>query len=263
MAVELGPTLSVETRGELGWIVLRNESGVHVLTEGFPDAMQGAVSALEASPDVRAVIVTGKTRVFCAGADLNLAERLREPEFGRCWLDSHNAALVALSELPKPTVAAVNGAAYGAGFNLALACDFIVASLEASFCQAFIRIGLATDMGSLHLLPQRVGVHRARELMYTGRSLSAQEALDLGVVDEAVEAGRLAVRAQDLAAQLAAGPPRAFAAIKRGMAEAPELGLRDALQLERELQLEVLQTDDFQEGAAAFLEGREPRYRGT
>jgi 2-(1,2-epoxy-1,2-dihydrophenyl)acetyl-CoA isomerase len=257
-----GRTVSALATGPTGWIVLHGGK-VHVLTETFPGDLEQAVAAVADTVDVRSVVLTGTTRVFCAGADISLAERLRGPAFGRWWLAAHHDALASLAELPKPVIAAVNGAAAGAGFNLALACDLIVASSAASFAQAFIRIGLASDMGSLTLLPRRVGFQRARELIYSGRQLDADEALAIGAVDEVVEPGQMLERAREHADALGAGPLRAFAAAKEGMARAATLDLRGGLAAEAELQMGPLSSSDFAVGTAAFLEKRAPAYTGT
>jgi len=256
-----GRSVSALAAGEIGWIVMHAEK-VHVLTESFPGDLEQAVAAVADDEAVRAVVLTGTSRVFCAGADISLAQRLRGPAFGRWWLSAHHDALESLAELPKPVVAAVNGAAAGAGFNLALACDVIVAAEPASFSQAFIRIGLATDMGSLHLLPRRVGFQRARELMYSGRTLDSAEALAIGAVDEVVAPEQLVAAALARAETLGAGPLQAFAAVKAGMAGSEHLGLRDSLALELELQMDVLASEDFAEGTTAFLEKRKPKYTG-
>jgi 2-(1,2-epoxy-1,2-dihydrophenyl)acetyl-CoA isomerase len=256
-----GGSVSAFAVEETGWIVLHAEK-VHVLTESFPGDLEQAVAAVSDDEAVRSVVLVGTSRVFCAGADISLASRLRGPAFGRWWLSAHHAALESLAELPKPVVAAVNGAAAGAGFNLALACDAVVAAAGATFAQAFIRIGLATDMGSIHLLPRRVGFQRARELMYTGRSLDAAEALAIGAVDEVVETEQVVDVARARAEALGAGPLQAFSAVKAGMAQGADLSLRDSLELELELQMDVLASEDFAEGTAAFLEKREPRYAG-
>ncbi|HEV7564180.1 MAG TPA: enoyl-CoA hydratase-related protein [Solirubrobacterales bacterium] len=254
-----GRSVSAFAAGQTGWIVMHAEK-VHVLTESFPGDLEQAVAAIRDDGAVRSAVLTGTSRVFCAGADISLAPRLRGPGFGRWWLSAHHDALESLAELPKPLVAAVNGAAAGAGFNLALACDVIVAAAGTSFSQAFIGIGLATDMGSLHLLPRRVGFQRARELMYTGRRIDAAEALEIGAVEEVVDPDDLIATARERAEALGAGPLRAFAAVKAGMDRADGTGLRESLAIELELQMDVLASGDFAEGTAAFLEKRAPEY---
>jgi 2-(1,2-epoxy-1,2-dihydrophenyl)acetyl-CoA isomerase len=261
MAAAGANEVKVASDGSLGEITLSNPGGVHMIDESFPDALKSAVATLDGAPAVRTVVLGGDSKVFCAGADLSLAERLRDPEFGAEWLRTQHDAILRLARMRMPVVAAVAGAAYGAGFNLALACDFIVASDSASFSQAFVRVGIATDMGSPFLLPRRVGVQRARELMYTGRSLTAAEALEIGAVDEVVAPDRVADRARELAAELAAGPPLALAAMKRALATATGDTLEQAL--DRELQAEPLASSDFEEGATAFSEKRAPNFEGS
>lgn len=249
-----GRTVFARRAGDIGFVVLGGERA-HVLTEDFPEQLIHALDALVAAR-VRAIVLAGTTKVFCAGADIKLADRLQEPEFGARWLTAQHEAVARLAELDVPTVSAVHAAAAGGGCNLAIACDFVIASTVSSFSQAFIRIGLATDMGSLYLLPRRVGFQRARALMLTGRTISAQEALGIGLIDELVEPGELVPRARQLAENLAAKPLRAYAAIKRGMATASELGLRESLAVEAELQRPVLRSRDFAEGTTAFLQKR-------
>lgn len=260
-SLSAGSSVSAFAVGEIGWIVLHAEK-VHVLSESFPGDLEGAVAAVADDAAVRAAVIVGTSRVFCAGADLALAERLQGPSFGRWWLSAHHDALASLAELPKPLIAAVNGAAAGAGCNLVLAADVVIAAEKANFSQAFIRIGLATDMGSIGLLPRRVGFQRARELMYSGRTVDSAEALEIGLVDEVVEPDRLVAAAQERAERLAAAPPLAFAAVKAGMDGGAHLSLRESLELELELQVGVLASEDFVEGATAFLEKRDPRYTG-
>lgn len=253
--------VSVERREPIGWILLGSAVGVHTIGESFPTQLETAVAELSDASEVRAVVLAGRSKVFCAGADLGLADRLREPRFGRRWLETQHRALLALARMPMPTVASVSGAAFGAGFNLALACDFLLAARSASFCQAFVKVGLATDMGSPYLLPRRVGLQRARELMYTGRTIDADEAFEIGVVDELADSD-VDKLAEAMAARLAAGPPLALAAMKKGLARAPGSTLEEVLDDELELQVPALRSEDFSEGARAFDERRNPQFRG-
>lgn len=250
----------VETRadGEVAWIVLGGERPF-TLDESFPEEMTTALGEVEAS-DARALVLAGTTKVFCAGANLNLGPRLREPEFARHWLETQHQAVRRLVDCPLPTVAAVHGAAAGAGCNLAIACDHVVAVPTARFSQAFIRIGLATDMGSIFLLHRRTGPQLARELMLTGREVSGAEALALRLADELCGKEDLWERARAVAAERAAQPLAAYAAVKRGLADGLGLSLQQSLDLERDLQLEVMADPDFEEGTTAFLEKRPPRY---
>jgi 2-(1,2-epoxy-1,2-dihydrophenyl)acetyl-CoA isomerase len=242
----------------IGWIELEGERPF-TIDESFPGEFTAALDTVEQS-GARALVLAGTTAVFCAGANLKLAPRLREPEFGRRWLKAQHEAAARLAECRLPTVAAVNGAAAGAGCNLAIACDHVVAAERAGFSQAFIRIGLATDMGSIYLLPRRVGFQAARELMLTGREVAGEEALRLGLADQLAPADSVRERAGEVAAARAAGPLAAYAAVKEGLARGAAMEMRDGLHLEAALQMDVMAHPDFAEGSSAFLEKRPPRY---
>jgi enoyl-CoA hydratase/carnithine racemase len=261
MAGPVQSTVRLEREGPVATIWLSCPDGVHTIGENFPAQLGRALDELGDDHEVRAVLLCGDSKVFCAGADLNLVDRLREPEFGRRWLETQHAAVMRLAQLRMPAVAAVDRAAFGAGFNLALACDFIVASMRATFCQAFVKVGLATDMGSPYLLPRRVGLQRARELMYLGRTLDAAEAQKIGVVDELVESDARQ-RANELADELAKGPPLALEAMKSTLGRAFAPSLEQVLGDELEVQIPVLRSEDFGEGAKAFREKRRPSFRG-
>lgn len=261
METTASSSVEVAHEGELGFVRLADPAGVHVIGESFPEELGAAVRELTDRAEVRAVVLSGGPKVFCAGADLTLVDRLRQPDFGRTWLRTQHRALLELAELPKPTIAAVEGAAFGAGFNLALACDFLIASTRARFCQAFVRVGLATDMGSPFLLARRAGLQHARSLMYTGRTIDSAEALELGVADERIDAD-VEERAAAFARELAAGPPLALAAMKEALLRAPARDLAQVLDDELELQIPVLRSADFKEGAEAFAEKRPAKFQG-
>ncbi len=160
--------------------------------------------------------------MFCAGANLRLGPMLREREFAQNWLHTQHDAIARLAECRLPTVSAVQAAAAGAGCNLAIASDYVVAVPGARFSQAFIRIGLATDMGSLYLLPRRVGFQAAREMMVTGREVAGEEALRMGLADELCADSALLTRAREVAAERARGPLAAYAAVKQGLRAAQQ-----------------------------------------
>jgi 2-(1,2-epoxy-1,2-dihydrophenyl)acetyl-CoA isomerase len=242
----------------IGWIELAGERPF-TIDEAFPEEFTAAIDAVEQGA-ARALVLAGSTAVFCAGANLKLGPKLREAEFGQAWLESQHDAIARLVECRLPTVAAVHGAAAGAGCNLAIACDHVVAAERAGFSQAFIRIGLATDMGSVYLLPRRVGFQAARELMLSGREVAGGEALRLGLADQLVAGEDVRERAREVAVERAAGPLAAYAAVKEGLARGAALEMRDSLELEAALQLDVMAHPDFAEGSTAFLEKRPPRY---
>jgi 2-(1,2-epoxy-1,2-dihydrophenyl)acetyl-CoA isomerase len=211
--------------------------------------------------DVRAVVITGAGRGFCVGQDLN--------EFGEAARDiagrlrgNYHPTIRAVRELEKPVIAAVNGPAAGAGLSFACACDLRVAAESATFVPAFINIGLVPDMGGTFFVTRLLGSARAFEWMTSGRRLTAQEALDWGLVSEVVPDDRLAGRAAEWAAELAAMPTRGIGMSKRLFDSADRVPLEEQLEREAQLQAAATQTDDFREGVDAFLEKREPRFEG-
>jgi enoyl-CoA hydratase/carnithine racemase len=214
--------------------------------------------------DQRVLIIAGADGEFCAGADMGAttrdipsaadnAERMRS---------TVNRAAIALHRISKPTIAAVDGVAVGAGMNLAIGCDIVVASTRARFAEIFVRRGLTLDFGGTWLLPRLVGLTRARELALTGRVFDAAEALDIGLVSEVVEPGDLDGRVEELGAQLAAGAPLAQAVIKRAMDRSSTMTFEQALAFEEHAQAILLASDDLAEGAVSFMEKRPPRFLG-
>src|SRR5438874_7415402 len=213
-------------------------------------------------PGVRAVVVTGAGRGFCVGQDLNEFGEAARDIAGRLRRHYHPTVL-AVRELEKPVLAAVNGPAAGAGLSFACACDLRIAAESATFVPAFINIGLVPDMGGTFFVRRLLGTSRAFEWMTSGRRLTATEAHDWGLVSEVVEADHLASRAAELAAGLAAMPTRGIAMTKRLLDHAEHTTLEEQLELEAQLQTAATQTNDFREGVAAFLEKREPRFEGS
>jgi 2-(1,2-epoxy-1,2-dihydrophenyl)acetyl-CoA isomerase len=249
-----------KTRSENVLVLALNRPEVNALTSEVLSALAEALEEARKDPGVRALVLTGKGRAFSAGQDLK--------EFGdqapdyEAHLRKYNRVVEALVYLDKPTVAALNGAAAGAGLSLALACDFRLASEEASLTTAFSRIGLVPDSGMTFFLPRLVGYAKALELILLSPRLSAREALELGLVHRVVAPERLLEEALGLAHALAQGPTRAFALAKKALLESHRLSLEEALALEAVLQGEAGQSLDHQEGVRAFLEKRPPRFTG-
>jgi 2-(1,2-epoxy-1,2-dihydrophenyl)acetyl-CoA isomerase len=247
------------------------DGGVLTITLNRPDVLNAFNGAMhramqdaykEARDDeVRAVVVTGAGRGFCVGQDLtefresagDIAYRLRS---------TYHRTILGLRSLEKPVIAAVNGAAAGAGLSLALACDLRLAADSATFVPAFINIGLIPDSGGSYFATRLLGYARALEWLASGRRLTAAEAHAWGLVSEVVEADRLAERAAALAAELAALPTRGVALTKRLLDHAQTATLEEQLEREAQLQAAATRTEDFREGVAAFLEKRPPKFRG-
>ncbi|GLW99320.1 enoyl-CoA hydratase [Microtetraspora sp. NBRC 16547] len=219
----------------------------------------GLLRGLADDGDVRVVVVTGAGGDFCAGADLVVGSDEISP-LRRVRLATEVAE--ALHTLPQPTIAKVQGVAVGAGCNLALGCDFVVASEEARFAQIFVRRGLGLDAGGSWLLPRLVGLRRAKELALLGEMISATEAQEYGLINRVVGADDLDAAVDDLAARLAAGPPIAMAAIKRTLNESVGPPIGTSLALEEYSQSVNLVTEDFSEAVAAFVDRRQPTFRG-
>jgi 2-(1,2-epoxy-1,2-dihydrophenyl)acetyl-CoA isomerase len=252
-------------------LVLARDDGVQTITLNRPEALNAlnaamrrellaAIRAAGRDDAVRAVVLTGAGRGFCAGADLRGAAA--ERDFRRVLTAEYNPLVEAIRALPKPVVAAVNGVAAGAGVSLAFSADLVVAADDARFVPAFNRIALVPDSGLARVLVRAVGRHRAFEILLGERQLGADDARDLGLVAAIVPADRLAVTAAGLARRLATGPTRAIGLTKRLLAQAEDATLTDALATEAALQALAGRSDDHAEGVAAFSEKRDPTFRG-
>jgi 2-(1,2-epoxy-1,2-dihydrophenyl)acetyl-CoA isomerase len=257
-------------------ILVSLDAGVLSITLNRPDKLnafnpemhQRLKAALERARDesaVRAVLLTGAGRGFCAGQDL--AERNVSP--GAAPIDLsvtigsyYNPLVRRMRELPKPIVCAVNGIAAGAGCNIALACDLVLAARSASFLQAFSRIGLLPDSGGTFFLPRLAGAARAMGLALLAEKLSAEDAERWGLIWRAVDDAQLLQEASSIARTLAEGPTKAYGLIKKAMYASASNTLDAQLDLERDLQREAGMSEDYREGVAAFLQKRKPEFKG-
>jgi enoyl-CoA hydratase/carnithine racemase len=224
--------------------------------------LRDIVTEFEAS-DARVLVITGAGADFSSGLDLAAGGALQGGLAAMTSaVEGVSAAAVALFRCTKPTVAAVDGVAAGAGLNLALCCDITIASARARFTEIFAKRGLALDFGGTWLLPRLVGLARAKELALTGREFGAGEALDLGLIAEVVEPDRLQQRAAEVAAGLAAGAPLAQRFIKQGLDRSFDMSFEEATAVEAQAQGLLLTSEDAMEGFIAFLEKRPPRFQG-
>ena len=213
----------------------------------------------------RVVILTGAGRAFCAGGDIafmaELMQRRDSEEFSRI-LGAGRRVILAIRQMTKPVIAAVNGPASGAGCNLALACDLRVASNTATFSQSFAKLGLHPDWGGTYFLPRLVTPNKACELFFLGEAIDAEEALRLEIVNQVVAPEDLQSATLQLAERLRAAPPIALAAAKHAVYMSQAAELEEMLRYETEAQLRCFDSDDAHEGIHAFLEKREPRFTG-
>ncbi len=253
-------TIRSEQADGVATITLDRPESLNALNATMRRELRAALKAAARDEAVRAVIITGAGRGFCSGADLRGGDT--ERDFRRVLTDEYHPLVMAIRDLPKPVIAAVNGVAAGAGVSLALACDLVYAAEEARFIQAFVRIGLVPDSGSTRVLVRALGRHRAAQLIFSGEPLSATEAHAAGLVNVVVPAAELAAAAQEAAARLATAPTTAIGYAKRAINHAEDALLSESLAMEAALQELAGRTDDHAEGVAAFGEKREPRFIG-
>ena len=246
-------------------------NGVVTLTLNRPEkknAMNGTMFGelltvfreIDASSSARVLVITGAGDAFCSGADLSDRGTDTRPTLVRLhWVAD---IALALHRIPKPVIAKVNGVAVGAGLNLALGCDLIVASEQARFSEIFARRGLSIDFGGSWLLPRLIGMHRAKELALFADIISAKEAADMGLVNRVVPAAQLDAFVTDWADRLAAGPPLALSMTKRLLSNSFSMTMDEALEAEGMAQSVNAGTEDAPEAIRAFMEKREPKFKG-
>jgi 2-(1,2-epoxy-1,2-dihydrophenyl)acetyl-CoA isomerase len=254
----------LQTSGGVATITLNRPDKLNSFTRHLHRQLAQAFEAVQNDPAIRAVVLTGSGRAFCAGQDL--ADLSFDPaaptDLGELINSTFNPLIRRMQSLPKPIIARVQGIAAGAGASLALACDLVVAGRSASFLQAFVNIGLVPDSGSTWLLPSRVGAARALGLAMLGEKLSAEKAEQWGLIWKCVEDAQLDAEVSALAARLATMPTRALGAIKLAVRAAQSGTLDASLDLERDLQAQLGASFDYNEGVQAFLAKRPARFEG-
>ena len=223
--------------------------------------LEAALAQLDQDAGVRVLVVRGAGDHFCAGGDVKfMRDNPMTATEGQSRVEAINRVILALARFRAPTIAMVDGAAAGAGCNLALACDLVVASDRARFGEVFARIGLIPDAGGTYFLPRRVGLARAKELVFTADIIDAREAERIGLINRVVPAGDLETESYALARRIADGPPRVLAAAKTLLDRAPGLDLESALHWEALTQGAMIAGADHREGLRAFFEKRPPRF---
>lgn len=259
--------ITVERDGGVATVTLNRPDKLNALTAVMSDELIDAFTRVREDSDTRAVVVTGAGRGFCAGQDLSEFEAAyrsgQRPDIREHLAHSYHRLIPLVVETRKPVIAAVNGVAAGAGVSLAAACDLRIASEDARFTQAFVKIGLVPDSGGTWLLPRVIGHARALELSMTGDVIDAAAALEIGLVNRVIPTAGFDEEVAAYAARLATMPTAAIGETKELLREALGLSLEDALEREAEAQARMGQTDDHLEGVMAFAEKREPRFRGA
>lgn len=250
------------------------EAGVAILALNRPEKynsfnremaleLQQQLDACAADDAIRCIVLTGTGKGFCAGQDLAEASDVANLDFRKLVEEHYNALVRRLRAIEKPVIAAVNGVAAGAGANLALCCDFVLASKSATFIQAFSKISLIPDTAGTFFLPRLVGLQRALALAMTGDKVTADEAVQIGMAYKSYDDETFESEWKKLAATLAQMPTKAFGLTKRAMNASLNNTLEQQLELEKELQAEAGATHDFAEGVTAFLEKRKPVFTGA
>ena len=257
-------------------ILYQNADGIARITLNRPDRLNSftssmhaelrdALAQVSADKSARVLLLTGAGRGFCAGQDLSdraVAPGETPVDLGESIENNYRPLVLGLRDLPLPVVCAVNGVAAGAGANIALACDIVIAARSASFIQAFCKIGLIPDSGGTYFLPRLVGTARAMGLAMLGDKLSAEQAEQWGMIWKCVDDGEFVATTDAMAAQLADAPTAGLAAIKRALHASSGNTLEQQLDVERDAQRALGNSADYREGVAAFLEKRAPRFSG-
>ncbi len=250
----------------IGTITLNRPDKLNAFAGTMRQEVTQAVREIADHEDVRVLIITGAGRAFCAGADINYMKQLIESgdtcAFGEL-VEAGRGVVTTIRQTAKPVIAMVNGPAAGGGANMALSCDFRIASEKASIGQTFNRIGLHPDWGGTYFLPRLVGVAKAMELVFSGEMIDAAEALRIGLFNKVVSPDKLAAETDAFARLLAAKPPMALALAKEALYQSEECSLNDMLDVELRHQLRCFASEDATEGLNAFLEKRSPKFRGT
>jgi 2-(1,2-epoxy-1,2-dihydrophenyl)acetyl-CoA isomerase len=254
-------------------VQLQKGAGIATITFNRPDAMNSmnkelvddliaVLTDVKQDSEIRVVVLTGGGKAFCAGGDLFYLASLTEPIVAHRFIRQVGNIISLIMGMDKPVIAMVNGVAAGAGFNIALACDIVIAAKSVKFAQSFSKVGLVPDCGGFYLLPRVVGMHKAKELMFTADLIDAETALRLGIVNNIVDEAELTDMVNKLATRLAAGAPIALSFIKKMVNRSGGLDLESALAFEEDLQSICMQTADHREGIKAFKEKRAPVFQG-
>jgi len=253
----------LERDGAVATIRLNRPDKLNALDDGMTEGLAAAFSTVERESGIRVAVLTGAGRGFCGGGDIDVMVRLKQNHQSavfRNFLEAGHELVRGIRRLPKLVLASVNGPAAGAGMNLALACDLRIASDQATFSQAFVRIGLHPDWGGTFFLPRMLGIGRAMQMLVLGEDVSAAEAHRLGLVNFLVPAASLEEETRKLAERLAASPSLPLTLLKQDLYDRLETEMDRMMQHEVDAQMKCFDSEDFMEGITAFLEKRKPNF---
>ena len=258
-------TILVEEKNAVGYLTLNRPKQLNSFNEAMHKEVASVLKAWSKESTIRAIVLSAEGRGFCAGQDLGdraVAPNADAPDLGLSIETYYNPLIKLITDMPKPVVCAVNGVAAGAGANIALACDLVLAAKSASFVQAFCRLGLVPDSGGTWFLPRVIGRARAMGLAMLGDKLSAEKAMAWGMIWQVVEDDALRSEASKLAEHLASQPTYGLSLIKKAINVSADNSLEDQLILERDLQRLAGRSADYKEGVQAFMQKRTPIYQG-
>jgi len=262
---QAGPVLLQAKHDAVAVLIMNRPDRLNALNNDLAAALNEALGRIAKDESVRVVVITGAGRAFCAGGDLAVIGKGRatgDTQSLEPLLRSGMQAVLTTRLMPQPVIAAVNGAAAGAGMNIALAADIRIAAEEAMFGENFAKVGLFPDFGGTYFLPQLVGLAMAAELFYTGDMIDAKAALRLGIVNQVVPAAQLETEVKTLAQKIAQGPPLAIRAVKKTLFGSEKEKLKEALEREVQEQIRCYLSEDCSEGIRAFFEKRQSQFRG-
>lgn len=258
--------LLFEKEGEVGIVTLNRPDKMNAFSIDMIKGLLDYFSKAELDDSIRAIILTGSGKGFCTGADLGGGAAIRDdfmtPVGMRLSAFTYEKLFFSMMTIEKPIITAVNGTAAGAGLNIALAGDLIIAAAGTKFIQVFVRRGLYPDAGGCFILPRLVGLAKAKELMFFGDDLYAKDALKIGLINKVVPKDKLMEEAMAMAKRLASGPTRAIGMMKKLLNRSFELDIQSVLEFEAAFQGILVSTDDVREGISSFLEKRPPKFAG-
>lgn len=256
-------SILLKIENKIAFITLNRPEVFNSFNREMALSLQKNLDDCESNPDVRAIVLTGNGKAFCAGQDLKeVTSPELNPGFKKILEEHYNPIITRIRSIKKPIIGAINGVAAGAGANIALACDVVVAHEKVSFIQAFSLIGLIPDSAGTYFLPRLIGFQKAQALAMLGDKISAEDAEKMGMIYKVIPFENFENDVNQLASKLANMPTKALGMIKELFNKSLNNNLEDQLALESKLQIEAAQSEDYAEGVAAFIEKRQPNFKG-